>query len=61
MDWNVYVTVRDERGAVRKDLVGRSPQNELAPILEVAMRRADRENGGVQVSRELWVPPVPAR
>jgi hypothetical protein len=53
MNWNVYVTLRDPGGEVRKELVGNSPENELAPIIEAAMRRAGQENGGVQVSREI--------
>jgi hypothetical protein len=59
MNWNVYVTLRDPAGEVRRELMGSCHQSELAPVLEAAMIRAGRERGGVWVSRDTNGGPPP--
>jgi hypothetical protein len=58
MPWNVYLTVREPGGGVKKELVGAFEEEELPAILERTFRQARREGGGVQVSRPVDPPLV---
>jgi hypothetical protein len=53
MRWNVFLTIRDAAGGLRKEFVGAFQESELPTVLEEAFRQAGRERGGVQVSRPL--------
>ena len=58
MRWNVFLTIRDAAGGLRKEFVGAFQESELPAVLEETFRQAGRERDGVQVSRPL--PPVSA-
>jgi hypothetical protein len=53
MRWNVFLTIRDAAGGLRKEFVGAFQENELPDVLEETFRQAGEEHGGVQVSRPL--------
>ena len=54
--WDVHVTYRDESGARQTAFVGAFAADDLSQGLDVAMARATREGGGVQVTRQRPAP-----